>query len=257
MHQETEMFGMFQKASADAVKSQKSRRRLVGLKHSNGDGEGNEEAYFDALLILGVRVTELLTEAKEIRDELLILQSILEQQVGMFKDMTKKVLEGVDRSMAAERGIVEAESRSQIEVLENDMKRLERIDNRANRIYASVMQCPLLLEPAADASSSQSSLTSSQRSPMHSKRSFQEKWRFSQLVKVKLPSSSPSDSRLTPKQGKPLWSSLLSPSFSCRCHSSPHSLPSTFESFLSRMASSLFHWATYPSIYVSVSFRSD
>ncbi|KAI9368107.1 hypothetical protein BJX61DRAFT_242121 [Aspergillus egyptiacus] len=150
---ESMLFNQFNRASAQASDWLKNHRKLSRFsrhkeeqdvaknlnkedRKKKAEGCDDEPLFVDKLLDIG-QETDLLAEAKDIRDELNMIRTVLEHQKHVLSSFQEVVCE-----------IYQSEQRSQVEVkkrfkeqertIDMHLKDIERMDKQAERIYSSI-----------------------------------------------------------------------------------------------------------------------
>lgn len=108
-------------------------RDLKRLQAANLSSQNDAE--FDSLFDLS-RETELLTEVKDIRDELNILHTMLKDQLTVLEDMEKII--GKIRSVDPDQMKNDRQIAEQYRVCKNHIQRVETMDVVAERTYHAV-----------------------------------------------------------------------------------------------------------------------
>ncbi|KAI9042984.1 ankyrin repeat protein [Aspergillus affinis] len=159
---ETVLFSRFNRASAQASDWLKSHRKLSrfararknkgtdatdrhdhrllepsthGHDHLDNDDDDEEEEplFVDNLLDIG-QETDLLSETKDIRDELNMIHTVLQQQQHVLADLQEVICDGQQRSQYEARKRFKEQQRT----IDMHMKDIERMDKQAERIYSSI-----------------------------------------------------------------------------------------------------------------------
>ena len=153
---ETMLFNRFNRASAQASDWLKNHRKLSRVKQDSPDGdkphlqfmmlqedgatiiaEDDEEPLFvDNLLDIGQEI-DLLSEAKDIRDELGMIRTVLEHQQHVLDDFYGAICEiyhGQQRSQYE----VKKRFKEQQRTIDMHLKDISRMDHQAERIYSSI-----------------------------------------------------------------------------------------------------------------------
>lgn len=147
---ETLLFNRFNHASVQASAWLKSHRTFNRVSHSSRDAKepdqsGDDEDFYlddgqplfvDRLLDIGEE-TDLLAEAKDIRDELNMIRTVLEHQKHVLADLLEIICEifhGQHRSQYE----MKKRGKDQQRLLEMQMKDIDRMDKQASRIYHSI-----------------------------------------------------------------------------------------------------------------------
>ncbi|KAI2469697.1 hypothetical protein F4781DRAFT_207166 [Annulohypoxylon bovei var. microspora] len=152
---ESQLFSRFNQASAQSAqwlqyhrrrRSLGGRARLPSFGSSDDyDGRGMDQ-FPDALLDIGVE-TSLLTEIKDIRDELGIITGLLEGQLATLDDFEVQVTEELrgnsgsgDNRRVIDTAVAEIRKRSreQLRGLEIRKKDIERMDHQAESLYRNL-----------------------------------------------------------------------------------------------------------------------
>lgn len=143
-NRETKLFDRFDRASYAAAKwlkthrKSRSNRRPFSFLSPNLelDHLGNDPGFQDILLDIGTE-TQLLTEIKDIRDELNILITILEHQRAVLSDLGEHLRDELRRKtdIAFE---MTRRSRDQIKVIETHITDIKRMDSQALVIYSGL-----------------------------------------------------------------------------------------------------------------------
>lgn len=146
---ETMLFQEFNTASEQASRWLKNHRKLNRFaRHLQKederkpaafvvDSDADEEPLFvDKLLDIG-QETALLTEAKDIRDELNMIRTILHHQQHVpvdFQEITCEIYHGQQRSQHE----VKKRFKEQQRTIDMHLKDIDRMDKQAERIYSSI-----------------------------------------------------------------------------------------------------------------------
>ncbi|KAJ5578447.1 uncharacterized protein N7459_007411 [Penicillium hispanicum] len=149
---ETLLFNRFNHASAQASSWLKSHRKLnrfsrssarsiSGLEDDDGsdpddDYDDDQPVFVDRLLDIGEE-TDLLAEAKDIRDELNMIRTVLEHQKHVLADFQEVICEiyhGQHRSQYE----VKKRFKDQQRMIDMHLKDIDRMDKQAERIYHSI-----------------------------------------------------------------------------------------------------------------------
>jgi Mg2+ and Co2+ transporter CorA len=153
---ETLLFNRFNHASVQASAWLKSHRKLNKFARSSArsvhgrDGAAEEDSgddeefylddgqplFVDRLLDIGEE-TDLLAEAKDIRDELNMIRTVLEHQKHVLQDFQEVICEiyqGQHRSQHE----VKKRFKDQQRMIDMHLKDIERMDKQAERIYHSI-----------------------------------------------------------------------------------------------------------------------
>lgn len=142
---ETLLFNMFNRASAQASDWLKNHRKLsrfarTQLKDSTKEKQLSDEdeqpLFVDNLLDIG-QETDLLAEAKDIRDELNMIRTVLQHQQHILDDFQAVICEiyhGQHRSQHE----VKKRFKEQQRTIDMHLKDIERMDKQAERIYSSI-----------------------------------------------------------------------------------------------------------------------
>ncbi|KAL3251851.1 hypothetical protein ABHI18_010414, partial [Aspergillus niger] len=150
---ETVLFNRFNRASAQASDWLKNHRKLSRFARdplTKGEAaensferllkeEEDEDAqplFVDNLLDIG-QETELLSEAKDIRDELNMIRTVLQHQQNVLLDFQEAICEiyyGQQRSQHE----VKKRFKEQQRTIDMHLKDIERMDKQAERIYSSI-----------------------------------------------------------------------------------------------------------------------
>lgn len=150
---ETVLFSRFNRASAQAsdwLKSHRKLSRFARARKNEGtdatdrreermlswDCEEEEPLFVDNLLDIG-QETDLLSEAKDIRDELNMIHTVLQHQQHVLADLQEVIC---DIYHGQQRSQYEAKKRfkEQQRTIDMHMKDIERMDKQAERIYSSI-----------------------------------------------------------------------------------------------------------------------
>ena len=138
---ETVLFKRFNRASAQASDWLKNHRKLShsidvhALTGAEGD-EHKEPLFVDRLLDIG-QETDLLAEAKDIRDELNMISTVLQHQQNVladFQDVIAEIYHGQHRSQYD----MKKRFKDQQRTIDMHLKDISRMDKQAERIYASI-----------------------------------------------------------------------------------------------------------------------
>ncbi|CRG89394.1 hypothetical protein PISL3812_06430 [Talaromyces islandicus] len=138
---ETVLFREFNIASAQASEWLKHHRQFnLGtgsyLSRVNEDDEDTQPLFVDKLLDIG-QETDLLAEAKDIRDELNMIRTVLEYQKQVLADLQDAICEiylGEHRSQNE----LKKKFREQQRIVEMHVKDVDRMDKQTERIYHSI-----------------------------------------------------------------------------------------------------------------------
>ncbi|KAJ5161779.1 hypothetical protein N7492_007171 [Penicillium capsulatum] len=147
---ETLLFNRFNHASVQASMWLKSHRKLNRFARSAGrdgppeedkiddeDGGYDDEPLFvDRLLDIGEE-TDLLAEAKDIRDELSMIRTVLEHQkhvLADFQEVICEIYQGQHRSQYE----IKKRFKDQQRTIDMHLKDIDRMDKQAERIYHSI-----------------------------------------------------------------------------------------------------------------------
>lgn len=138
---ETVLFREFNIASAQASEWLKHHRQLnVGLggtlSGDNDEDEHTQPLFVDKLLDIG-QETDLLAEAKDIRDELNMIRTVLEYQKQVLADLHDAICEiylGEHKSQNE----LKKKFREQQRIVEMHVKDVDRMDKQTERIYHSI-----------------------------------------------------------------------------------------------------------------------
>ncbi|OOF95397.1 hypothetical protein ASPCADRAFT_207872 [Aspergillus carbonarius ITEM 5010] len=149
---ETVLFNRFNRASAQASDWLKNRRKLNRFARNpstkDNTAENNVERilkeeeedeqplFVDNLLDIG-QETELLSEAKDIRDELNMIRTVLQHQQNVLLDFQEAICEiyfGQQRSQYE----VKKRFKEQQRTIDMHLKDIDRMDKQAERIYSSI-----------------------------------------------------------------------------------------------------------------------
>ncbi|KAJ5682664.1 hypothetical protein N7462_005829 [Penicillium macrosclerotiorum] len=146
---ETLLFNRFNHASVQASRWLKSHRKLNssarrGTAEENHNLDDDEDSYLDdgqpffvdRLLDIGEE-TDLLAEAKDIRDELNMIRTVLEHQkhvLADFQEVIWEIYQGQHRSQNE----VKKRFKEQQRMIDMHLKDIDRMDKQAERIYHSI-----------------------------------------------------------------------------------------------------------------------
>ncbi|KAJ5901762.1 hypothetical protein N7495_002290 [Penicillium taxi] len=142
---ETLLFNRFNHASVQASCWLKSHRKLNSSTAPEEDKSVNEEEdyyedgspiFVDRLLDIGEE-TDLLSEAKDIRDELNMIRTVLDHQKHVLADFQEVICEtyqGQHRSQHE----VKKRFKDQQRMIDMHLKDIDRMDKQAERIYHSI-----------------------------------------------------------------------------------------------------------------------
>lgn len=147
---ETLLFNRFNHASVQASRWLKSHRKLNRFAQSSSrdcppeednpddeDGGYDDEPLFvDRLLDIGEE-TDLLAEAKDIRDELSMIRTVLEHQrhvLADFQEVICEIYQGQHRSQHE----IKKRFKDQQRTIDMHLKDIDRMDKQAERIYHSI-----------------------------------------------------------------------------------------------------------------------
>lgn len=149
---ETILFSRFNRASAQASRWLKSHRklnrsaRMARLIDDSADENSEDDdnrvhedgspLFVDDLLDIG-RETDLLSEAKDIRDELNMIHTVLEHQRNVLRDLEEVICDiyfGQHRSQHE----IKKRFKDQQRMIDMHIKDLERMDKQTARIYDSI-----------------------------------------------------------------------------------------------------------------------
>ncbi|KAJ6145635.1 hypothetical protein N7470_009530 [Penicillium chermesinum] len=148
---ETILFNRFNRASAQASKWLKTHRKLnrssriyrarSGSSDENSDDDervhhDGSPLFVDDLLDIG-KETDLLSEAKDIRDELNMINTVLEHQRNVLRDLEEVICDiyyGQHRSQHE----VKKRFKDQQRMIDMHIKDIERMDKQTARIYDSI-----------------------------------------------------------------------------------------------------------------------
>lgn len=140
---ETLLFNMFNSASAQASDWLKNHRKLSRFARDADNAKGKAFAeedeqplFVDNLLDIG-QETDLLAEAKDIRDELNMIRTVLQHQQHILDDFQEVICEiyhGQHRSQYE----VKKRFKEQQRTIDMHLKDIERMDKQAERIYSSI-----------------------------------------------------------------------------------------------------------------------
>ncbi|KAE9961428.1 hypothetical protein BLS_002114 [Venturia inaequalis] len=147
-NQETKLFSSFNIASAQATKWLRTHRRARGTRLAPSDtlnpGEreqdyDSEPVFVDALLEIGTE-TKLLAEIKDIKDELRILDAVLQSQLQVLPSLADHIaaeLGGAKTNPPAARE-TDRRKREQLKLIEVHIKDLDRMKGQATSVEASL-----------------------------------------------------------------------------------------------------------------------
>jgi Mg2+ and Co2+ transporter CorA len=140
---ETLLFNMFNRASAQASDWLKNHRKLSRFARNADNAKGKQLSeedeqplFVDNLLDIG-QETDLLAEAKDIRDELNMIRTVLQHQQHILDDFQEVICEiyhGQHRSQYE----VKKRFKEQQRTIDMHLKDIERMDKQAERIYSSI-----------------------------------------------------------------------------------------------------------------------
>ncbi|THC95621.1 hypothetical protein EYZ11_004883 [Aspergillus tanneri] len=151
---ETVLFSRFNRASAQASSWLKSHRKLSRYAAASSQGEatametdttildmteekdGEQPLFVDNLLDIG-QETDLLSEAKDIRDELNMIRTVLQHQQHVLSDLqevTWDIHHGQHRLQHEARKRFKEQQRT----IDMHLKDIDRMDKQAERIYSSI-----------------------------------------------------------------------------------------------------------------------
>ncbi|KAL4787445.1 hypothetical protein BJX76DRAFT_363385 [Aspergillus varians] len=152
---ESLLFNQFNRASAQASDWLKNHRKLSRFarrkekdvakslnkeekrkKKNNSDELDDEPLFVDNLLDIG-QETDLLAEAKDIRDELNMLRMVLEHQKHVL-DAFQNVVTEIYASQQHSQYCMKKRFMEQQRVLDMHVKDIDRMDKQAERIYSSI-----------------------------------------------------------------------------------------------------------------------
>ena len=141
-NKETELFKQFNEASTTAAKWLSIRRRQGSSQiikiHSNDRDPNNVNTFVDLLLDIG-KETKLLTETKDIRDELNMISMVLKHQLSILDDLAHSLLEEVrGNHYQQKQAEIKRRFREQQKLVESHIKDVERMDKQAEGLYSSV-----------------------------------------------------------------------------------------------------------------------
>ncbi|RHZ62320.1 ankyrin repeat protein [Aspergillus thermomutatus] len=144
---ETLLFNLFNRASAQASDWLKNHRKLSrfarnsqlnkdSTKEKQLSDEDEQPLFVDNLLDIG-QETDLLAEAKDIRDELNMIRTVLQHQQHILADFQEVICEiyhGQQRSQHE----VKKRFKEQQRTIDMHLKDIDRMDKQAERIYSSI-----------------------------------------------------------------------------------------------------------------------
>lgn len=147
---ETLLFNRFNHASMQASRWLKSHRKLNRFARNPGrdcppeednpddedGGYDDEPVFVDRLLDIGEE-TGLLAEAKDIRDELSMIRTVLEHQkhvLADFQEVICEIYQGQHRSQSE----IKKRFKDQQRTIDMHLKDIDRMDKQAERIYHSI-----------------------------------------------------------------------------------------------------------------------
>ncbi|KAL2823400.1 amidase signature domain-containing protein [Aspergillus cavernicola] len=151
---ETLLFNQFNRASAQASDWLKNHRKLSRFarhkeeqdvaknldkedkKKKNGGGHDDEPLFVDNLLDIG-QETDLLSEAKDIRDELNMIRTVLEHQKHVLFDFQEAVCDIYNNEQRSQHE-VKKRFKEQQRTIDMHLKDIDRMDKQAERIYSSI-----------------------------------------------------------------------------------------------------------------------
>jgi ankyrin repeat protein len=149
---ETLLFSRFNRASAQASDWLKNHRKLSRFsrgsqskKHAtDGDGddqflqedEDEQPIFVDNLLDIGQEI-DLLAEAKDIRDELNMIRTVLHHQQDVLLDFQEAIC-GIYQRQHRAQSEVKKRFRDQQRTIDIHLKDIDRMDKQAERIYSSI-----------------------------------------------------------------------------------------------------------------------
>ncbi|TLD32578.1 putative electron transfer flavoprotein subunit alpha [Venturia nashicola] len=145
-NQETKLFSSFNIASAQATKWLRTHRRARGSRLAPGDnlkpGEreqdyDSEPVFVDKLLEIGTE-TKLLAEIKDIKDELRILDMVLQSQLQVLPGLADHIVDELGGKTKPQGREIERRKREQLKLIEVHIKDLERMKGQATSVEASL-----------------------------------------------------------------------------------------------------------------------
>ncbi|QDS71946.1 hypothetical protein FKW77_000869 [Venturia effusa] len=145
-NQETKLFSSFNIASAQATKWLRTHRRARGSRLAPGDrlkpGEreqdyDSEPVFVDKLLEIGTE-TKLLAEIKDIKDELRILDMVLQSQLHVLPGLADHIVDELGGRNSPQGREIERRKREQLKLIEVHIKDLERMRGQATSVEASL-----------------------------------------------------------------------------------------------------------------------
>lgn len=139
MDQEAKLFQEFSAASRQASAWLKSHSRPTKFARKLKDAaKPHEPLFVDKLLDVGAE-TDLLSEIKDIREELDIIRMVLgnqEQLLPELRDTVKSIYQIYQRDQRFPQ--VRRKFDEQVKTITNPMKDIDRMDKQAERIYGSI-----------------------------------------------------------------------------------------------------------------------
>jgi Mg2+ and Co2+ transporter CorA len=150
---ESLLFNQFNRASAQASDWLKNHRKLSRFarqkdekdvakdlnkeeRKKKKDGQDDEPLFVDNLLDIG-HETDLLSEVKDIRDELNMIRAVLEHQQHVLFDF-QEVVCGLYLSQSLSQNDVKKRFKEQQRTIDMHLKDIDRMDKQAERIYSSI-----------------------------------------------------------------------------------------------------------------------
>jgi Mg2+ and Co2+ transporter CorA len=146
---ETRLFDLFKRASAAAGKWLEIHRRPRGFGlWSVAEGAGDPR-FQNALLDIGGE-TRLLTEIKDIRDELNMIKMVLKYQEQKLPDFADILIDELGKK-SDEAYEIRIRSREQLKIVKMHLDDIERMDRQAGSIYTSLLSLLDLKQKHANA----------------------------------------------------------------------------------------------------------
>ncbi|QRD91476.1 ankyrin [Aspergillus flavus] len=148
---ETVLFNKFNRASAQASDWLKNHRKLSrfarnsktkkDVTNRDGDKQFEEDEdevplFVDNLLDIGQEI-DLLAEAKDIRDELNMIRTVLEHQQNVLLDL-QDIIFGIYQVQHRSQYDIKRRFKEQQRNIDMHLKDIERMDKQAERIYSSI-----------------------------------------------------------------------------------------------------------------------